>query len=170
MIQEYITDELIAKINAELKIKHSNLQTCIGQTLKKSQIEEEMLCDIYINYYQTPLCEVDDIIKKVAPFLDELEVTLLPYIGDIKWSYNMDCDATVKMYLCSIDVEGWNKLDDEQKEQVNELREELFSLYYELNFDMTLGLSEIEEDEELDEDLDKDWNEERDPEYQIVWA
>lgn len=179
MIEEHITDKLIAKINAELEVEHNKLQTCIGKTLRKSEIEEEMICDIYISYYQTPLCEIEDIIKKVAPFLDELGVTLNPYVGDARWSYDYaDCDATVAMSLRFIEVEGWNKLDGEQKEQVEELCEELRDLYYKLNFGMTLDLREIEseEDDDLEEDLEEDsdsWlnpKPQRDPEYRIISA
>ena|SRR5579875_779559 len=147
MIDEFVTDELIRQINTELEREKSKLKKWVGKPLRRSEIAETMIRHIYKSYACTPTLMVEHLIKKVAPFLDEHGVQLFPCVGNIQEVYcyspfvNWDYKRT--MQICSIELYGYDKFNQEQWERVNQLTWELMNLYDQLDFRMTLYLSRV---------------------------
>ncbi|WP_047154572.1 hypothetical protein [Aneurinibacillus tyrosinisolvens] len=151
MIKEYMNQELIDKIEKSLEVEREIIDKMWkGKIIDINDIEETMICDIFLNYYQTPLVMVDEIINQVAPFIKELKIDVFPYIGDIEIEYfnisSANWDYTAKLHVCFIEVEGLSRLSEEQREQIKDLKEEIEELYGQLDFDMKLYLANLPED------------------------
>lgn len=150
MIKELISEELINKINEELKEERKIIDEKWTGKIVDLDIENIMACEIFLNYYQIPMIELQDIIGKELTFLNELKAEIYPCVGDVGEEY---CNASyaswdVKVWLnvCNFDVNNWSILNDEQKEQVKELFEELDEIYDKFDFDMELYLENLPED------------------------
>ena len=164
MLDEFVTDELIGQINMELEREKSMQGKWVGILLRRSEIAEIMIGGIYKNYACTPMLMMDHLIRQVAPFLDALGVQLFPCVGNIEEAYCysplVDWDQKRTMHICSIDLNGYDNLNREQRELVDQLTVELMNLYHRLNFRMTLYLSAI---------APGTWNDDN-PIYRIVAA
>lgn len=150
MIKELISEELINKINEELKEERKIIDEKWTGKIVGLDIENIMLCDIFLSYYQIPLIELQDIIDKKLIFLNELKAEIYPCVADTEKEYcnvsYASWDWRVWLHVCNFDVNNWSILNNEQKEQVKELFEELNEIYNKLDLDMGLYLEDLPED------------------------
>lgn len=150
LIKELISEELINKINEELKEERKIIdEKWIGKIVDLD-IENIMASEIFLDYYQIPLIELQDIVDEELPFLGELKVDVYPCVGDMgeehcNISY-ASWDWRVWLNVCNFEVNNWSILNDGQKEQVKELFDELDEIYNKLDFDMGLYLEKLPED------------------------
>lgn len=150
LIKEKISDELLDVIFEELRKEEVKIEeNWEGKIVNFNELEELLICDIYRDYYQKPQIMIEELINENVPFIEELKVDIFPYLGDLEIIHcnvaGANYDIEVRLHICFFEVDGWNKLNKEQKEQVGVLREELEELYRELDLDMRLYLMDLPE-------------------------
>lgn len=151
MIIEQIPKQVIDKIEEELIKEREKIDAeWKGKIIDYDDLENTMICDIFLDYYWIPLMEIQEIIYKELPFLKGLNIDIYPYIGDMNEEHcnvsYANWDVRVWLHLCFFDVNNWDNLLDEQKEKVNELLSNLTEFYSQFDIDMELYLVDLPEE------------------------
>jgi hypothetical protein len=120
LIEELISEELINKINKELKKEREKIDAkWTGEIIDFNDIENIMVSDIFLSYYQTPLSELQDVIDMELPFLSKLKVDAYPSVGDIEKEYcnisYASWDWKVWLHVCCFEVNNSSALNEEQE-------------------------------------------------------
>lgn len=151
MINELISEELINKINEELREERKIIdEKWTGKVVNFDDLENIMASEIFLDYYQIPLIELQGIIDKELTFLNELKAEIYPCVGDMGEEYcnisYASWDWRVWLNVIHFEVNNRNYLNDDQKEQVKEVFDELNEIYNKLDLDMELYLEDLPED------------------------
>lgn len=131
-----------------------------------SEIEILVIADIFNDYMQIPLIEMEEIIKEIYPFINELGLQLHPF-AEVDFSKGSNL---ARATVCHFEfLTSLKELTDEQIEECEQLTEDLMNIYSQLNVRLSVEFEEIEdeedeEDEEEDEDKDEDKDEDEEDE------
>ena len=95
LIKELISEELINKINKKVKQERKIIdEKWIGEIIDFNDIENIMACEIFLDYYQIPLIELQDIIYKEYKRL-ETSLVKSRFILNVKKFFDVNLDYSL---------------------------------------------------------------------------
>jgi hypothetical protein len=147
-LQESISKEVIERIENMLTAKVKFVENRHRDAIifdDYNEIELLAIANISNEYFQIPLFEIEKQINEIYPFVSELEIKIIPYMGCSYSDSSQVARTSVTHFFTNSDV---SSLTDEQYEEFQLLLDELQELYDDLRIGLKVEFESIENEEQ----------------------
>ncbi|MEK3976189.1 hypothetical protein [Psychrobacillus sp. FSL K6-1267] len=152
-LKDYFSEEKLEELRGEIKIEKDLIsKKYIGDVIYVSEIVDYVNADVFNNIAHVPCIEIGELIESLLN-LKENQISINPIIEVEGNEYGSNTSGE-RAYVSNFEIEEISNLTVEQKEEFDEISDEILDLFFELceELDVRISVSftEVEAEEEED--------------------
>ncbi|MFB5088369.1 hypothetical protein PGC35_14380 [Psychrobacillus sp. PGGUH221] len=151
-LKDYFSEEKLEELRGEIKLEKDLIsKKYIGDVIYVSEIVDYVNADVFNYIAHVPCIKIGELIESLLN-LKENQISINPII-EVEGN---ECEIA---YVSNFEIEEISNLTVEQKEEFDEIRDEILDLFFELCDELDVRISfsftEVEAEEEEEEEEDK---------------